>query len=315
MLRFLLNRILVAIPTLVIISIIVFGLQQLLPGDPALVIGGGEATPELIAQIREDYGFNDPIVVQYFRWITDVLQGDFGISYRTRQEIGPMLLEKIPVTLTLGIAAMGFSLVLGIPLGILAALGKGKGWDHLVSVVALSGISIPNFWLGIMLILLFAVNLRWLPAGGYTPFFEDPIACLRSILMPAVVLGTALAAAMMRHTRSAMLTILNQDYIRTARAKGLRERLVIVKHAFRNALVPIITLATLQFGALLAGAVLTEQVFSIPGVGKMIVDAVFNREYQAVQAVTLLAGVTYVVMNLIADVLYFWANPKLRRPQ
>ncbi|WP_116086156.1 ABC transporter permease [Tropicimonas sp. IMCC34011] len=312
MLRFLANRVLVAIPTLILISIIVFSLQQLLPGDPALIIGGGEASPEVIAAIREEYGFNDPLVIQYFHWIGDIFRGDFGVSYRTRQPIGPMILDKIPVTVTLGAAAMLFSLVIGIPLGILAALGKGKGWDHVVTVFAMSGISIPNFWLGIMLILLFAVKLRWLPAGGFVPFTEDPIGCLRSIAMPAVVLGTALAAAMMRHTRSAMLNILQQDYVRTARSKGLAERVVIVRHAFLNALVPIITLATLQFGTLLAGAVLTEQVFSIPGLGKMVVDSVFNREYQAVQAVTLLSGVAFVAMNLLADILYFWANPKLR---
>lgn len=312
MLGFLVNRLLVAIPTLFFISVIVFSLQHLMPGDPALVIAGGEASADVVAAIRAQYGFDRPLPLQYWQWITGVLQGDFGVSYRTRQAIGPMLLDKIPVTLTLGIAAMLFSMLVGIPAGILAALWKGRGWDNVVSVVALTGISIPNFWLGIMLILVFAVHLKWLPAGGFVPFFEDPVACLRSIAMPSVVLGAALAGAMMRHTRSAMLTILQQDYVRTARAKGVPERRVILRHAFRNAQVPIITLATLQFGTLMAGAVLTEQVFSIPGVGKMVVDSVFNREYQAVQAVTLLAGAAFVVMNLVADILYFWANPKLR---
>ena len=312
MLGFIAKRVAAAVPTLFIISLIVFSLQQLLPGDPALVISGGEATAETIAQIREQYGFNDPFLVQYWRWITNVLQGDFGISYRTREEIGPMLLAKIPVTLTLATAAMAISLIIGIPAGILAAIWRGRGWDHAVTVVALSGISIPNFWLGIMMILVFAVNLGWLPAGGYVSFFDDPLQSLRTIAMPAFVLGAALAAAMMRHTRSAMLTVMRQDYVRTARAKGVKENTVILKHAFLNAQIPIITLATLQFGTLLAGAVLTEQVFSIPGVGKMVVDAVFNREYQAVQAVTLLSGVAFVLMSLIADVLYFIANPKLR---
>lgn len=312
MLGFIAKRVAAAVPTLFIISLIVFSLQQLLPGDPALVISGGEASPETIAQIREQYGFNDPFLVQYWRWITAVLQGDFGVSYRTREEIGPMLLAKIPVTLTLATAAMAISLIIGIPAGILAAIWRGRGWDHAVTVVALSGISIPNFWLGIMMILIFAVNLGWLPAGGYVSFFDNPLQSLRSIAMPAFVLGAALAAAMMRHTRSAMLTVMRQDYVRTARAKGVKEKAVVLKHAFLNAQIPIITLATLQFGTLLAGAVLTEQVFSIPGVGKMVVDAVFNREYQAVQAVTLLSGVAFVLMSLIADVLYFIANPKLR---
>ena len=312
MFSFIVQRTLIALPTVVIISFIVFSLQQLMPGDPALVVSGGEAAPETLAQIREQYGFNKPFLVQYWNWITSALQGDFGISFRTREQIGPMLLAKIPVTLTLATAAMAFSLLVGIPAGILAAIWRGRGWDHAVTVAALSGVSIPNFWLGIMMILLFSVTLGWLPAGGYVGFFDDPVECLRRIAMPAIVLGTGLAAAMMRHTRSAMLTVMQQDYVRTARAKGLAERTVVLKHAFLNAQVPIITLATLQFGTLLAGAVLTEQIFSIPGVGKMVVDAVFNREYQAVQAITLLSGVAFVLMNLLADVLYFIANPKLR---
>ncbi|MET0171032.1 MAG: ABC transporter permease [Agrobacterium vaccinii] len=312
MIRFLLLRLSVAIPTMFIISVLVFSLQMLLPGDVALVIAGGEASPEVVAQIRQEQGLDDPLPVQYLRWSAAALQGDFGISYRTRDEIGPMLLDKIPVTLTLATTALLISLLIGIPAGIMAAIWRGKGWDHAVTVVSLTGISIPNFWLGIMLILIFAVKLGWLPAGGYVSPFEDPIRGLKSIILPATVLGAALAAAMMRHTRGAMLTVMQHDYIRTARAKGLTERKVITKHGFRNALVPIITLATLQFGALMAGAVLTEQVFSIPGLGKMVVDAVFNREYAAVQAVTLLSGFTFVMLNLLADILYFWANPKLR---
>ncbi len=312
MIRFLLLRLSVAVPTMFIISVLVFSLQMLLPGDAALVIAGGEASAETIARIRTEHGLDDPLPVQYLRWSAAALQGDFGISYRTRDEIGPMLLDKIPVTLTLASAALLISLMIGIPAGIMAAIWRGKGWDHAVTVVSLIGISVPNFWLGIMLILIFAVKLGWLPAGGYVSPFDDPVASFKSIILPATVLGTALAAAMMRHTRGAMLTVMQQDYIRTARAKGLTERVVITKHGLRNALVPIITLATLQFGALMAGAVLTEQVFSIPGLGKMVVDAVFNREYAAVQAVTLLSGFTFVMLNLLADILYFWANPKLR---
>ncbi|MCA0206195.1 ABC transporter permease [Pararhodobacter sp.] len=312
MIRFLILRLLAAVPTLFVISVVVFCLQLLLPGDAALVIGGGEATQETIERIREETGYNDPYVVQYARWIGAALQGDFGVSYRTRDAIGPMLLQKIPVTLHLALAALVLSLAIGIPAGIVAAVWRGRGWDIAVTVTALAGISMPNFWLGIMLILLFAVNLGWLPASGYVSPFVDPVASLKSILMPAIVLGLPLAAAMMRHTRSAMLSVLQQDYIRTARAKGLIEGVVIRKHALRNALVPIITLATLQFGNLMAGAVLTEQIFSVPGLGKMIVDAVFNREYAVVQAVTLLSGFTFVLLSLLADVLYYWANPKLR---
>lgn len=312
MIRFLAFRLLAAIPTLFVISVVVFALQLLLPGDAALVIGGGEANAETLAHIRQQAGLNDPYAVQYLRWIGNALQGDFGISYRTRDEIGPMLLQKIPVTLHLALATLVLSLMIGIPAGIMAAVWRGKGWDVGVTLVALAGISMPNFWLGILLIMLFAVNLGWLPASGYVSPFDNPWGSFKSVLMPAIVLGLPLAAAMMRHTRSAMLSVLSQDYIRTARAKGLVEPLVIRKHALRNALVPIITLASLQFGNLMAGAVLTEQIFSIPGLGKMVVDAVFNREYAVVQAVTLLSGFTFVVLSLIADVLYYWTNPKLR---
>jgi peptide/nickel transport system permease protein len=312
MLGFILNRVLVAIPTLLILSLVVFSLQQLLPGDPALVLVGEDADPRVIAAVRQEYRLDQPFPIRYAEWMLHVLQGDFGMSLRIKEPVGPMLLEKIPVTLTLALFAMAISLMVGIPAGIVAATQRGKVADYVANVVALSGISIPNFWLGIMLILFFSVRLGWLPAGGYVSPVEDFWECLRHIVMPATVLGTALAAAMMRHTRSAMLNVMRQDYVRTARAKGLPERLVILKHALRNALVPIITLGTLQFGTLLAGAILTEQIFSIPGLGKMVVDAVFNREYAVVQAVTLLTGTFFILMSLVADVLYFIVNPKVR---
>lgn len=308
---FLIRRLAIAIPTLLIISLLVFSLQKLLPGDPALAIAGEHAGPDVIEAIRQQYGLNDPFFVQYWRWMGNALTGDFGVSYRTREDIGAMILQKIPVTATLAVASIIISLGLGIPAGIAAAVWRGK-WDFVVQVFSISGISLPHFWLGIMMILFFGVYLRWFPVGGYVSFFEDPLECLRHIAMPAFVLGTSLAAAMMRHTRGAMLAVLQQDYVRTARAKGLSERIVILTHAFRNAQVPIITLGTLQFGALIGGAILTEQVFSLPGIGKMVVDAVFNREYSAIQAVTLLSGLTFIIMSLVADILYLAVNPKMR---
>jgi len=312
MLGFVARRILVAIPTVLIITVVVFSLQQLLPGDVARVLGGEDADPIALQRIREKYLLDQPLVVRYADWLMKMLGGDFGESLRIREPVAPMIVEKLPVTLNLALLAMAFSLLIGIPAGIVSAIRKGTAWDLGANAAALSGISIPNFWLGIMLILFFSVRLNWLPAGGYVSPLEDPIEAFRHLVMPAFVLGAALAAAMMRHTRSAMLGVMKQDYIRTARAKGLDERVVVLKHGFRNALVPIITLGTLQFGTLLAGAVLTEQVFTIPGFGKLIVDAVFNRDYAVVQAVTMVTGLCFVLMSLIADLCYFLVNPRVR---
>jgi peptide/nickel transport system permease protein len=304
--------VLIAIPTLIIVSLFVFALQHALPGDPFLVIAGEERDPETIARLRAIYRMDDPIPVQYLAWLGQVLQGEFGRSLRTGEPVLGLIAQKLPVTLQLAIAAMIVALAIGLPAGVLAAIRKGTTTDYAVSAVALSGLSIPNFWLGIMLILLFAVELRWLPASGYVPFFSDPLGALTTLVMPAFVLGTGLAAFIMRHTRSAMLEVLRADYVRTARAKGLSERVVIGKHALRNALIPVITLSTILFGELLAGAVLTEQVFTIPGFGKLIVDAVFNRDYGVVQGVVLCTAIGFIGMNLLADLLYIALNPRLR---
>jgi peptide/nickel transport system permease protein len=220
--------------------------------------------------------------------------------------------EKLPVTIQLAIMAMIFAFVIGVPMGILAAVKKNTIFDYLANIIALSGLSIPNFWLGIMLILLVSVKLGWLPASGYEPFLSDPVRSIQTMIMPAFVLGNALAATLMRHTRSAMLSVLSADYIRTARAKGLSEFAVVLSHTFRNALLPIVTLSALLFGELLAGAVLTEQIFTIPGFGKLIVDAVFNRDYAVVQGVVLCTALGFIFMNLVADVLYVLLNPRMR---
>ncbi len=312
MLIYIAKRLMVALPTLLIVSMLVFGLQMLLPGDPVLAMAGEERDPETLARIREQLHLDDPVPIQYLRWLGGVVTGDFGTSLRTGEPVAQLIVQKLPVTIQLAIMSMIFAMLIGIPAGIIAAVRKGTVTDWLANFVALSGLSIPNFWLGIMLILLVSVNLGWLPASGYESIFVDPVRSLQTMIMPAFVLGTGLAATLMRHTRSSMLGVLSADYIRTARAKGLTGRQVVLKHSFRNALLPVITLTALLFGELLAGAVLTEQIFTIPGFGKLIVDAVFNRDYAVVQGVVLCTAVGFLLMNLVADVLSVMLNPRMR---
>lgn len=315
MLKIIARRVLVAIPTLVLVSLIVFGLQKLLPGDPLLTMAGEERDPEVLAFLREKYRLDDPFHVQYLAWLGNVLVGDFGHSLRTGVPVSTLIAQKLPVTIQLAVMAMILALLIGIPTGVLSAVRKGTTIDYAANAVALSGVSVPNFWLGIILIMVVSVQWQLLPASGYVPLTENPLQSLRTMLMPSFVLATALAAYLMRHTRSAMLGVLSSDYIRTARAKGLLPKAVVLKHALRNALMPIVTLTTLLFGELLAGAVLTEQVFTIPGFGKLIVDAVFTRDYAVVQGVVLCTAVGFIFMNLVADVLYILINPRLRHPQ
>jgi peptide/nickel transport system permease protein len=312
MLELILKRLLLAIPTLLLVSIMVFALQKLLPGDPVLAMAGEERDPAVIAQLRDEYHLNDPLPSQYFYWIGNALQGDLGISLRTKEPVTTLIASKLPVTLELSLLAMVIALAIGISMGIVAAVRKGSWVDHGSNFIALSGISVPHFWLGILLILLFSVHLQWLPASGYVPLSESVAQNFKTLLLPALVLGTGLAATLMRHTRASMIAVLKADYIRTARAKGLLPNKVVLKHAFRNALVPVITLTTLLFGELLGGAVLTEQVFTLPGFGKMIVDAVFNRDYAVVQGVVLVVAIGFLLLNLLADVLYVLINPKMR---
>ena len=300
------------LPTLLLVSILVFCLQQLMPGDPALVLAGEERDPEVLEQIRRELWLDRSLPVQYLHWIGNVLQGDLGFSWRIRQPVTELVATKLPVTLQLAGMAFIIAVCIGVPLGVLSAVKKNTVWDYLANGFGLAGLSTPNFWLGIMLILLVSVHLGWLPPSGYVPLTEDWRQSLATTIMPAFVLGNAISAVLMRHTRSAMLTALEQDYVRTARSKGVRESGVVIRHALRNALVPVVTLGALELGTLLSGAVLTEQVFSIPGFGKMIVDAVFNRDYPVVQGVVLVTATVYVLLNLAADVLYVLINPRLR---
>ena len=324
MLNFLLKRVATILPTLLFVTMLIFGLQQLLPGDPAVVLAGEDRDPSVVAYLHEKLHLDDPLPVRYAYWLGGVLRGDLGESMRMQKPVTALIAEKLPVTLELAAIALAIAherpraqvlaiaLSIGIPAGIVSAVKKDTAWDYGANVVALWGLSTPNFWLGILMILLFSVQLGWLPASGYVSPFEDLKANLAAMIMPAFVLGNAIAAVLMRHTRSAMLQVMSADYVRTARAKGLPEHTVVMKHALSNALVPVITLGALEFGTLLSGAVLTEQVFTIPGFGKLIVDAVFNRDYAVVQGVVLFTATAYILLNLFADVAYFVVNPRMR---
>ena len=313
MIRFIGWRVALAIPTLVIASMIIFALQQLLPGDTATALSGEGADPQAIAFLRAQYHLDQPLPVRYGFWAAGVLHGDLGESIRLQQPVFDLLRQKLPVTLELAFLAMLVAVAIGVPMGIVSAVKRGTWADTFANGVALWGLSVPNFWLGILLILLFSVQLGWLPASGYVSPFDSLGQNLRAMAMPAFVLGNAIAAIMMRHTRAAMLGVLGSDYVRTARAKGVSGARVVLRHALPNAALPVITLAALEFGQLLSGAVLTEQVFSVPGFGKLMVDAVFNRDYATVQGVVICTALFYVLLNLGADVLSVLLNPKLRR--
>jgi peptide/nickel transport system permease protein len=312
MFALLVRRLLYVLPTLFLVSVMIFLLQQLLPGDPALVMAGEERDPAVIEELRRQYRLDQPLFIQYGHWIGGVLTGNLGESMRLKEPVSRLIAQKFPVTLQLALMAIVISLAIGVTAGVISAVKRNTPTDAVVNVVALWGLSTPNFWLGIMMIFLFSVHLGWLPASGYVSPFEDPWMSFKTTIMPAFVLGNSFAAVLMRHTRSAMLQALSSDYVRTARAKGLANRVVILKHAMRNALTPVVTLGALELGTLLSGAVLTEQVFSIPGFGKLIVDAVFNRDYAVVQGVTLITATTYILLNLLADIAYVLINPRLR---
>ena len=312
--RYIARRLIVLVPTLFFVSVLIFSLQQLLPGDPAVALAGEEHDPVAVAAIRHKYHLDRSVPVQYAIWIGRVLRGDFGESMRNKIPVSQLIASKLPVTVELAVCSMAIALIIGVPTGIVAAVRQGKPVAVAANVLALSGLSVPHFWLGIMLILLFAVHLGWLPASGYVAPWEDWRRNLATILLPSFVLGTGVGGVMMRHTRGAMVETLGADYVRTARAKSVAERMVVLKHALRNALIPVVTLGAIEFGRLLSGAVLTEQIFAIPGFGKMLVDGVFNRDYAVVQGVVIVSAALYVLLNLAGDVLCFLVNPRLRDP-
>jgi peptide/nickel transport system permease protein len=312
LIEFLARRALISALTLVLISLVVFSGVRMLPGDPARVLAGTEADEAGLEEVREKYGLNDSIAIQYLRWAGLAVRGDLGESIRTRQPVAATVASKLPITIELAFLSLLVALAIALPAGVIAAVRRNTVWDLLASGASLCGVSVPNFWLGIMLILLVSVRLGWLPASGFIPIAEDPLGNLKRMLMPALVLGTGLAAVLMRQTRNSMIEVLGADYIRTARSKGLGQKAVVVRHALRNGLIPVVTILGLQMGALMSGAVVTEQIFVIPGFGRLIVEAVFTRDYPVVQGVVLITASAYVLINLLVDVSYSVLNPRIR---
>jgi peptide/nickel transport system permease protein len=309
---FLVQRAAISAVTLFVISMIVFTGVRMIPGDPARVMAGNEADEAGLEEVRQKYGLNDPIPFQYLRWVGLALRGDLGESIRTRESVVKTVATKLPITIELAFLSLLVAVGIAIPAGVLAAVRRNTVWDILTSGASLGGVSIPNFWLGIMLILFFSVRLGWLPASGFVPLWESPLDNLQRMIMPAFVLGTALAAILMRQTRNSMIEVLSADYIRTAYSKGLAGRIVVFRHAIRNSLIPVVTILGLQMGALMSGAVVTEQIFVVPGFGRLIVEAVFTRDYPLVQGVVLLTASSYVLINLLVDVSYSLLDPRIR---
>ena len=304
MYRYIIRRLLLLIPVMLGVSFIVFTIMFFTPGDPAKIMLGERAPQAEVAALRTQMGLDDPFIVQFFNFIRNATRGDFGRSLVTRRPVAEELFARFPATLQLAASAVLIAVAIGIPVGILSAVKQYSFFDGAAMTLALVGVSMPNFWQGLMMILLFSVYLRWLPSSG--------IGTFRHLIMPAVTLGTSSAALITRMTRSSMLEVVRQDYIRTARAKGLTERVVINRHALKNALIPVVTVIGLQFGYLLGGAVLTETVFAWPGVGRMMVDAIRQKDFPVVQAGVLLLAVAFSVVNLVVDILYAYIDPRIK---
>jgi len=304
MLQLIGRRLLATLPLLLAVSVVVFSFIHMLPGDPAVLFLGEEATSDNLARFRAKLGFDRPLVVQYGDWLGHAVRGDLGRSIRTNQPVTQAIVERLPVTLRLIGMAMLISLCIALPLGIISAVKRNSGVDLASTFFALFGFSTPNFWLGLILIYVFALVLRWLPPSGFDG--------TRSLILPAITLGTALAALVTRQLRSGMLEVLRQDYVRTAQAKGLADRLVIGKHALKNALISVVTVIGLQIGALLGNTIITESLFALPGVGRLMIDSVFSRDFFVVQGVILFLAVGYVVANLVVDILYSYLDPRIR---
>lgn len=302
--KYVLKRILLLIPVLLGVSLLVFAIMSLTPGDPAQLILGENAPKEAVLKLREEMGLNDPFFMQYFRFVKNAIMGDFGRSYTTGREVFGEIFARFPNTLILAVIGIIISVCIGIPIGIISATRQYSFLDSFSMVIALLGVSMPVFWLGLMLILTFSVKLGWLPSGGFDG--------LKSIILPAVTLGVGSAAIITRMTRSSMLEVIRQDYIRTARAKGVTEKVVINKHALKNALIPIITVVGLQFGHLLGGAVLTESVYSWPGVGRLMVDAIRQKDTPTVLAAVVFLAAAFSVVNLLVDILYAYVDPRIK---
>lgn len=309
---YIIRRVLGLIPVLILVAVVSFLLIHIIPGDPAAVMLGTDATPQEVEKLREDLGLNEPLHVQFYRWISRVLRGDLGDSFFMGRPVTVALLERLPATILLAVAALFFAVLIGVPAGIIAAVKQNSITDQLVMIIALIGVSLPSFWIGLNLILIFSVNFRWLPSGGYVPLTENFIDGLRCLLMPAFALGFMQAALIARMTRSSMLEVLRQDYIRTARSKGLAEQVVVGLHALKNAMIPILTVIGTAFGVLLGGAVIVETVFAYPGIGRLVVAAVQRRDYPVIQGALLLVSSIYVLVNLLVDILYTLIDPRIK---
>jgi peptide/nickel transport system permease protein len=312
MLRLIANRILQAAPVIVVVSILAFLLINLLPGDPAVVIAGDQASPEAIAAVRHNLGLDKPLIEQLGIWFLHLLQGNFGASLMLNQSVVSAMGERLPVTLSLALLSIAITLPIGIFAGAVAAYYRQTWIDSTVMTLALLGVSAPAFWVAILSIILFSVTLRWFPTGGYTPFMQDPVLWLRSLVLPAAMLSLFQIGFLARMTRSAMLDVLSQDYVRTARAKGLSEWKTVSKHAFRNALILIVTAIGILLSTAIGGSVVIEQVFALPGVGRLVVQGILARDYPLVQGVMLIYGFAFVLINLAVDLIYTFADPRVR---
>lgn len=312
MYRYLMRRLVLSIPILLLVTIMVFGLIHLIPGDPVTVILGQEATPEVEAALRADLGLDRPLVAQYLTWLGNVLRGDLGRSLVDRTPVIDQIKLRLPITLELTLGTFIIALLIALPAGIISATRRGSVADYSSTLLALGGLSIPSFWLAIMLILLFAVRLRWLPASGYVPFSENPRANLAAMILPMAATGIRESAALTRMLRSSLLEVLGADYVRTARGKGLGEWLVVMRHALSNALVPVVTSAGLLLAGLLGGLVITETIFAIPGFGRLIVEAIYQRDFVTVQGAILVSALMVVLVNLLVDLLYALIDPRIR---
>jgi peptide/nickel transport system permease protein len=299
------------VPVLVILSIGVFLMLHLTPGDPVQIMLGQDATPSAIAALRAELGLDQPLPIQYVRWMGNVVHGDLGRSIRTNQPVTEAIVSRLPVTIELSLWSLLLSLAIGLPAGVVAVTRRNSGVDLASTGLALVGISLPSFFLGILLILVFALWLRWVPPSGYTPFLQDPLQNVKQMFMPALALGAALAGIIARLTRSSLLEVLGTDYMRTARAKGLSDGSSVIGHGLKNALLPVVTVIGLQVGALLGGAILIETIFALPGIGRLAVDSIFARDFPIVQGVVLFLALVRVVANLVADLLYARLDPRI----
>jgi peptide/nickel transport system permease protein len=296
---------------LVILSVGVFLMLHLTPGDPVQIMLGQDADPQSIAAVRAELGLDQPLPVQYVRWVGNVLRGDLGRSVRTHQPVMEAIISRLPVTLELSIVSLVVSLAIGLPAGVVAATRRNSPLDLASTGLALVGVSLPSFFLGILLILVFALGLRWVPPSGYTPFAQDPLMNLKQMGMPALALGAALAGIVARLMRSSLLDVLSAEYMRAARAKGLSDSAAVVRHGLKNALLPVVTVVGLQVGALLGGAILIETIFALPGIGRLAVDSIFARDFPIVQGVVLFLALVRIVSNLVADLLYARLDPRI----